>query len=89
MLEALMEEPDIIEVSKEDKHDLSFLKEMKNENKVEKQNTGSGLKMEIPGMKKERNTTKKNKGGLKIELPPLPENLILNKDNQNDDDKDL
>ena len=89
MLEALMEEPDIIEESKEDKHDLSFLKEMKNENKVEKQNTGSGLKMEIPGMKKERDATKKNKGGLKIELPPLPENLTLNKDNQNDDDMDL
>ena len=90
MLEALMEEPEIIEEKpKEVEHDLSFLKEMKKEEKTEKQKSNSGLKMEIPGMKKEIQPVKKNKGGLKIELPPLPKTVIQNDNNQNDDDIDL
>ena len=93
MLEALMEEPEIKnEKTKEIDDDLSFLKEMKKENKnekVEAQKSSSGLKIEIPGIKKENDSTKKNKGGLKIELPPLPQNLTQNKNEQNVDDFDL
>jgi len=67
-------------------------REMKKENKnekVEAQKSSSGLKIEIPGIKKENDSTKKNKGGLKIELPPLPQNLTQNKNEQNVDDFDL
>ena len=90
---SLMEEPEIKnEKPKEIDDDLSFLKEMKKENKnekVEAQKSSSGLKIEIPGIKKENDSTKKNKGGLKIELPPLPQNLTQNKNEQNVDDFDL